>query len=146
MNNKIQEIIARLRNNPDKVLAITWVANNYSKLDLVKDLEEALKTLPSYEDALEIIQTHIDNMKATVASKIKELFPEFPSEVASSVDDRTCFIIRVFNVPEERTEEVNQAIYKLDDNMFNEQFFLAASVKSVSVTNQYYPEYSIKGE
>lgn len=39
----LKEIISRLRNHDDKILAITWVANNYSKLDLIKDLEKVLK-------------------------------------------------------------------------------------------------------
>ena len=39
---KIPEIIARLKNQPDQVLALTWVAKDYSKLDLIKDLQSVL--------------------------------------------------------------------------------------------------------
>lgn len=44
----LKEIIARLRNHPDNILALTWVGNNYSKLDLIKDLE-ALAAEKPYE-------------------------------------------------------------------------------------------------
>ena len=43
MNEKIREIILKLKNHHDQILAITWVAKDYSKLDLIKELEELIK-------------------------------------------------------------------------------------------------------
>jgi len=42
-DNDLQQIIDRLRNQPDGILANTWVAKDYSKLDLIRDLEKIIE-------------------------------------------------------------------------------------------------------
>jgi len=42
----LKEIIDRLKNHPANELALVWVANNYSKLDLIKDLEVLAEDKP----------------------------------------------------------------------------------------------------
>jgi len=39
-NEKLKKIIERLKNNPNKILNMTYVAKEYTKLDLINDLEE----------------------------------------------------------------------------------------------------------
>lgn len=40
---KLKSIIKRLRNNSNQSLSMTYVAKEYSKLDLINDLEEILE-------------------------------------------------------------------------------------------------------
>lgn len=144
-NEALSGIIARLRNHDDGILALTWVGNNYSKLDLIKDLEKVLAAPAeiSYDDAVEAVDIHVSRIRKEVAKRVKDMFPEFPSEVTSSMDDLNWLIARVFNVPDERHDEIHEKIEKLNHELFPDSIFmLTASLKTVEATEKYYPEFA----
>ena len=144
-NEALSGIITRLRNHEDGILAMTWVGNNYSKLDLIRDLEKVLSEPPeiSYDEAVEAVDAHISKVRADIAKRMNEMFPEFPSEVTSSMDDQTWLIARLFNVPKERDDDIHEKIERLNHELFPDSvFILTASLKTVEVTEQYYPEFA----
>ena len=141
-NNDIINIINRIRNNDDNTLSITWVGKNYSKLDLIHDLEKLQieSNFSSYEEACDFIEASINEIKRNLEKRIAEMYPGFPSAVTSSFDDDNCFIVNIFNVPEEMWDEIREKIADLERELFREKpFAILVSLKNPEVTKEYYP-------
>jgi hypothetical protein len=81
----LKEIIDHIKNHPANECALIWLANNYSKLDLIKDLEALAEEKPyqasvctECPDACR--RKMIDDLFAeiTISAKLFEKSPETP--------------------------------------------------------------------
>ena len=122
----LAKILERLRNHNDNILSITWVGNNYSKLDLIHDLENLQQEqfAESYEKAVETIRDYVDNVKCKVAKMVRETFPAFSSQVSVSVDDQNILIVKLFNVPVEQFHEIYEKLYAIEHELFKKGEFV----------------------
>lgn len=83
-------------------------------------------------------------MKEYVQNLInKELGEIYPIEVVSADTDPTFMQVRVFNVPEDKEDEVIVKIMHVDDLLEDEEIALLGSIKTPEVTREYYPEFAV---
>lgn len=83
---------------------------------------------------------------AEIATQVKvrmqETYRVYPVTVQSSPDDMLVLCIRVFAVPENQIDEVQDFIFDLQDSLIaKNEAMLLPMVKNIEVTRQYYPEH-----
>lgn len=79
---------------------------------------------------------------AQVKVRMRDAFPAYPVTVQSSPDDMFVLCVRVFAVPENQIDEVQDFIFDLQDSLIVEtEAMLLPMVKSIDVTRQHYSEY-----
>lgn len=77
-----------------------------------------------------------------VKVRMRDAYPAYPVIVQSSPDDMLVLCVRVFAVPENQIDEVQDFIFDLQDSLIiKTEAMLLPMVKNIKVTRQYYPEY-----
>ena len=73
---------------------------------------------------------------------MRDAYPAYPVTVQSSPDDMLVLCVRVFAVPENQIDEVQDFIFDLQDSLITKtEFVLLPMIKSIEVTRQYYPKH-----
>lgn len=143
--SSIQKIINRLRNGPDQIIALTWIAKDYSKLDLIRDLEAYIKETEEnkYENAQKTIDEHFDNIRKEIAEEFSKKYPNYLFDVVDCNDDRSCFILHVYNVEDEHAEEIREGINNMDVKLFSNRngYMVIPAIKNPKVTKEHYPQF-----
>lgn len=85
---------------------------------------------------------NLTTIVAQVKDRMRETFPAYTVTVQSSPDDILVLCVRVFAVPENKIDEVENFVFDLQDSLIAKtEVMLLPMVKNLEVTRQHYPEY-----
>lgn len=80
--------------------------------------------------------------QAIILEAITKVFREYPATVEQSAEDQNVFCVRVYAVPENVVDEVEDLILDLQERISTDaEYILLPMVKNLEVTKEYYPEY-----
>lgn len=88
---------------------------------------------------------NLTTIVAQVKDRMREAFPAYTVTVQSSPDDILVLCVRVFAVPENKIDEVENFVFDLQDSLITKtEVMLLPMVKNLEVTRQHYPEYMLE--
>lgn len=87
--------------------------------------------------------TERDRVVSTIQDRLRDRFPEYPVDVRTSPDDEHLLCVRVFAVPDDAVESVEDLIFDLQEEILDSaEFILLPMVKDLATTHQYYPQHA----